>query len=103
MKEFNVANFMDFTDACGTYKLIPITIRCDLSLDGIQQALIMLNFRLEENVCYHLYCTRPDITDAQQFLTDLVPIKLHIDESLPTDFWYLVDTTTKTIIYSPGV
>lgn len=89
------------------YTIKPLTVTSDFSSCALKDALIQLKFTLLKNTPYLLCLNRAALFQIQNILEiiktiNIVSVDVDIDEDLVNDAWYVVDTDSKTIIYSAG-
>lgn len=78
-----------------------LVVNADLSDCALKQALIQLKFNLNEGRKYVLVIGRYNIEYLLKYNVSFFDISVEIQDDLSYN-WYLIDLTTKTVIYSPG-
>lgn len=80
------------------YTFTRICVNCDLSICAIQQALIELNFKIENR--YTLICSVQNLGVLTK-LGEIVDLDTEFEEGLG-DAWALADLAARRLVYSMG-
>lgn len=85
------------------FTLYPLVVWMDFSECALEQALVQLKFKLDDDTKYTLVIGRECISDILSFKNgfNIFNINIALQDDLE-DEWYLVNEKSKIIIYSVG-